>query len=66
MRLRITPTFPPAYRALFEKHWRYIVYYGGRGGGKSWAVADALLVLGCMSQLRVLCAREEPSSIPID
>lgn len=63
MQIDLTPTFPPAYRALFEKHWRYIVYYGGRGGGKSWAVADALLVLGCMEPLRILCARELQISI---
>lgn len=63
MKIDLSPTFPSAYRALFEKHWRYVVYYGGRGGGKSWAVADALLVLGCMSQLRVLCARELQISI---
>lgn len=40
-----------------------MVYYGGRGGGKSWAVADALLILGCMNSLRILCARELQISI---
>lgn len=63
MQITLNPVFPPAYRALFEKRWRYVVYYGGRGGGKSWAVADALLVLGCMGTLRVLCARELQISI---
>jgi phage terminase large subunit len=30
---------------LFEPH-RYKVAHGGRGGGKSWAFADALLIQG--------------------
>lgn len=63
MQIDLNPIFPPAYRALFEKHWRYIVYYGGRGGGKSWAVADVLLILGCQAPLRILCARELQISI---
>lgn len=63
MQINLTPVFPPAYRALFESIWRFIVYYGGRGGGKSWAVADALLVLGTQNPLRILCARELQISI---
>lgn len=42
---------------------RYKVYYGGRGGGKSWAIADALLIFGTQKALRVLCARELQVSI---
>lgn len=63
MEITINAQFPPAYRALFETIWRYIVYYGGRGGGKSWAVADALLILGCKRSIRILCARELQISI---
>jgi phage terminase large subunit len=37
--------------------------YGGRGGGKSWAVARALLIMGYQKPLRVLCTRETQSSI---
>jgi len=62
MEIIIDPVFPPAYRELF-KPWRYKVYYGGRGGGKSWAVADVLLLLGCQRPLRILCARELQISI---
>lgn len=47
---------------LLEMH-RYKVIYGGRGGGKSWAVADALLTLGSAQPLRILCAREIQKSI---
>ena len=42
---------------------RYKVYYGGRGGGKSWSIARALLVKGYQSPLRALCAREIQKSI---
>lgn len=55
-----------AYRPLYQNHinnYRYIVYYGGRGGGKSWAVAQALLTLGIAKKTRILCAREVQTSI---
>lgn len=38
-------------------------FYGGRGGGKSWTVAGALLIHGVQHPLRVLCAREFMASI---
>lgn len=47
---------------LMDMH-RYKVAYGGRGGGKSWAYADALLALGAAQELRILCAREIQNSI---
>ena len=37
--------------------------YGGRGGGKSFAVADVLLIQGVEQPLRILCAREFQNSI---
>lgn len=55
-------TFPTAYKELFRPH-RYKVYYGGRGGGKSWQFARALLLLGYDKPLRVLCTRETQRSI---
>jgi phage terminase large subunit len=54
--------FSPIYKPLF-KHHRYKVYYGGRGGGKSWQFARALLIIGASRQIRVLCAREIQRSI---
>lgn len=42
---------------------RYIVYYGGRGGGKSYEFAEALIILGRYRKLRILCAREVQNSI---
>lgn len=47
---------------LMDMH-RYKVAYGGRGAGKSWAYADALLMLGAAQPLRILCAREIQKSI---
>lgn len=54
--------FPPAYKELFQPH-RYKVYYGGRGSGKSWNVARALLILGIQKPLTILCTREVQNSI---
>lgn len=42
---------------------RYKCLYGGRGSGKSYAVADALLIEGLRRKIRVLCAREFQVSI---
>lgn len=53
---------PKVFRELFEPK-RYKIYYGGRGGAKSWGFADALLVMGTQRPLRILCARELQKSI---
>lgn len=37
--------------------------YGGRGSSKSWSVARALLIMGSMRPLRILCTRELQKSI---
>lgn len=50
--------FAPLYEAI-----RYKVYWGGRGGAKSTAFADALLTMGDSRPLRILCAREKQNSI---
>ena len=42
---------------------RYKVFYGGRGGAKSWAFAQALVLLAMQKPLRILCARELQVSI---
>jgi phage terminase large subunit len=42
---------------------RYKVFYGGRGGVKSWSFARALLLKAAQTPLRILCAREYQSSI---
>lgn len=42
---------------------RYKCLYGGRGSGKSYAVADTLLIEGSRRCIRVLCGREFQVSI---
>jgi phage terminase large subunit len=42
---------------------RYKVMYGGRGGGKSWTIARALLLDGLQTPGRILCARETMKSM---
>lgn len=54
--------FPEKMEFLFRPS-RYKVAYGGRGGGKSWAMARALLRLGMATPLRIVCAREIQRSI---
>src|SRR4030042_6529003 len=57
-----TAQFPSALKPLFEPH-RYKVAYGGRGSGKSWGFARALLIQGAARPLRILCTREIQKSI---
>ena len=54
--------FPPKLKGLFSPY-RYKVAYGGRGSGKSWAFARALLIQAAERPLRVLCCREVQKSI---
>lgn len=54
--------FPESLRYLFDQS-RYKVAYGGRGSGKSWGFARALLITGAEKPLRILCAREVQKSI---
>lgn len=42
---------------------RLKVLYGGRGAGRSWGIARALLIMGTQRAIRVLCAREFQNSI---
>jgi len=58
MKIKIPSKFKP----LFEPK-RYKIFYGGRGGAKSWNFARALLILGAQRQLRILCTREVQKSI---
>ena len=60
--VRIRAQFPKVLRPLVEP-MRYKVMHGGRGGGKSWAVARALLAMATDEPLRILCAREIQKSM---
>lgn len=54
--------FPKAFQPLFQPA-RYKVYYGGRGGARSWSFARALLLIGVQRPIRVLCVRELQKSL---
>lgn len=53
---------PTAFRPLLTPA-RYKVFYGGRGGAKSWNIARALIGLAYTGTYRILCAREIQASI---
>ena len=38
--------------------YRYKIFHGGHGSGKSWAFATALISRAAERPLRILCARE--------
>lgn len=52
-----------AFLPLINEHKRIKLYYGGRGGGKSYGFADALLILGLQRKLLIACVREIQESI---
>ena len=54
--------FPGKLRCLFQPA-RYKFIRGGRGSGKSWGVARALLIIGGQKPTRILCTREVQKSI---
>jgi len=53
---------PDKFQPLFQPA-RYKVYYGGRGGAKSWNFARVLLILAYQGPIRVLCAREIQNTV---
>ena len=54
------------FKPLFDKtaDFRYIVFYGGRAGRKSWEVANSLIIKAINNpNLLILCTREIQNSI---
>jgi phage terminase large subunit len=58
----IQAQFPEKLEALFKPK-RNKILWGGRGAGRSWGIARALLLMGTEKPIRVLCARELQNSI---
>jgi phage terminase large subunit len=56
--LKITKKFQP----FLEQH-RYKIAYGGRGSGKSWSIAQLLVLAAWKNPVRILCSREIQRSI---
>ena len=59
LKIEIAEIFKP----LPSEAWRVKFYYGGRGGCKSYAFADSLLLLGRQKKLFIACLREIQDSI---
>jgi len=59
IKIKIARAFLP----LINEKKRIKFFYGGRGGGKSYAFADALLLLGLKQKLLIACVREIQESI---
>lgn len=51
------------WKPLYTKDYRFILYHGGRGGRKSWEIADSLIRNSVKEPLRILCTREIQNSI---
>lgn len=58
-----SPAIPANPFDCLRQRARYKVFYGGRGGAKSWNLARALLRFADNWTLRILCAREFQTSI---
>lgn len=59
----ITARIPQIFAPLLTSNYRIKFYYGGRGGGKSYAFADSLLIKGRMNKILIACLREVQDSI---
>ena len=51
------------FKPIVERKHRYYIFKGGRASGKSWGIADILLLLGRSQRERILCTREIQKSI---
>lgn len=58
--IEITKPFKPLY---IDSDLRYFVYYGGRGGRKSWEIARSLILKAATNKCLILCTREIQNSI---
>jgi phage terminase large subunit len=59
----VTIKFLREFKELFSESWRNVVFYGGRGSGKSQHVGLALILRGRQKKLRILCTREIQKTI---
>ena len=51
------------FKPIFQNEYRYLIYKGGRSSGKSWGIADSLIMVARMKKARILCTREFQTSI---
>ena len=62
MSVRGPVEFPRIFLPLFDPY-QFKAYKSGRGGGKSWQFARALLILSARKKMLIVCAREVMESI---
>ena len=62
MSIKVSAKFKPLYLHS-QLNKLFYVFHGGRGGGKSWEIADFLLIIGTTAKHRILCCREVQKSI---
>ena len=53
----------PRWKPLYKGDYRFILFEGGRGGRKSWEIADSLIRNSISKKIRILCTREIQNSI---
>lgn len=58
MAKKVTIKFLVEFKELFNERWRNIVFYGGRGSGKTRHIGLALILRGRTKRLRILATRE--------
>lgn len=54
---------PSAFKPLLAEKHRYYIFWGGRGGGKSFGIADCLIIMALNRKIKCLCTREIQNSI---
>lgn len=59
----INAAFQPILKNVTNALYRFLIYHGGRGGGKSWGIADCLILIALLFTKRILCTRETLESI---
>ena len=59
----VKATMPELFREFAQSDARYLVAWGGRGSGKSWAIATMLVLQARSKPTRILCAREIQRSV---
>lgn len=61
--MNVDVVFPKIYLPFINSPKRFNVLEGGRGGAKSWTLAEKFLIEGTQKKLRFLCTREIQKSI---
>ena len=61
--MQLTETKSKLFKPLYLRETLFCILYGGRGGAKSWEIADYLLIDGIKNVNRNLCCREVQKSI---